>query len=58
MVHPNVFENVNYDSEAYTGFAFGFGMDRMAMIAFGIDDLRLMFEGDHQFQSQFPIYWK
>jgi len=58
MVHPNVFENVNYDSEAYTGFAFGFGMDRMAMIAFGVDDLRLMFEGDHQFQSQFPIYWK
>lgn len=58
MVHPNVFENVNYDSENYTGFAFGFGIDRMAMIAFGVDDLRLMFEGDHQFQSQFPIYWK
>lgn len=58
MIHPNVFENVNYDSEAYTGFAFGFGIDRMAMIAFGVDDLRLMFEGDQQFQSQFPIYWK
>lgn len=58
MVHPNVFENVNYDSEKYTGFAFGFGLDRMAMIAFGIDDLRIMFEGDHSFQSQFPIYWK
>ncbi len=58
MVHPNVFENVNYDSEQYTGFAFGFGMDRMAMIAFGVEDLRLMFEGDHSFQSQFPIYWK
>ncbi len=57
MVHPNVFENVNYDSEAYTGFAFGFGIDRMAMIAFGVDDLRLMFEGDHQFQSQFPVCW-
>ena len=58
MIHPNVFENVNYDSDQYTGFAFGFGIDRMAMIAFGIDDLRIMFEGDHAFQSQFPIYWK
>jgi phenylalanyl-tRNA synthetase alpha chain len=58
MIHPNVFENVNYDSEVYTGFAFGFGIDRMAMIAFGVEDLRIMFEGDNQFQSQFPIYWK
>ncbi|MBI2601664.1 MAG: phenylalanine--tRNA ligase subunit alpha [Deltaproteobacteria bacterium] len=56
MVHPNVFENVNYDSEAYTGFAFGMGLDRMAMLAFGIDDLRLMFEGDEQFHNCFPVY--
>lgn len=57
MIHPNVFENVNYDSETYTGFAFGFGLDRMAMLAFGLDDLRLLFEGDYRFQSQFPIFW-
>ncbi len=57
MIHPNVFENVNYDSETYTGFAFGFGIDRMAMLAFGLDDLRLLFEGDYRFQSQFPIFW-
>lgn len=56
MVHPNVFENVNYDSEAYTGFAIGLGLDRMAMLAYGIDDLRLMFEGDEQFHRGFPIY--
>ena len=56
MVHPNVFEAVNLDSEEYTGFAFGFGIDRMAMLGFGIPDLRQIFEGDAGFQSQFPIH--
>jgi phenylalanyl-tRNA synthetase alpha chain len=54
MIHPNVFENVGYDSEVLTGYAFGFGIDRMAMLAFGIPDLRLMFEGRQAFHQQFP----
>ena len=56
MVHPNVFEAVDYDSEKYTGFAFGFGIDRLAMLRYGITDLRLMFEGNQTFLSQFPIH--
>ena len=56
MVHPNVFEAAGLDSENYTGFAFGFGIDRMAMLGFGIPDLRQLFEGDADFQSQFPQY--
>jgi len=56
MVHPNVFESVSYDSEEYTGFAFGFGIDRMAMLNWQLPDLRQMFEGDAEFQSQFPIF--
>ena len=56
MIHPNVFEQVNYDSERYTGYAFGFGIDRMAMLAYGIPDLRVMFEGSQQFHRSFPIY--
>ncbi len=55
MIHPNVFEFVQYDSEDYTGFAFGFGIDRMAMLAYDIPDLRQMFEGDSEFQMQFPV---
>ena len=54
MIHPNVFEAVGYDSEKYTGFAFGFGIDRMAMLKFGLGDLRLLFEGIHEFLTQFP----
>ena len=54
MVHPNVFECVNYDTEKYTGFAFGFGIDRMAMTAYNLPDLRQLFEGDADFQTQFP----
>lgn len=54
MIHPNVFEAVGYDSQAYTGFAFGFGMDRMAMIKYGLPDLRQLFEGDAEFLGQFP----
>ena len=56
MVHPNVFEAVGYDSERYTGFAFGFGIDRMAMLKYGLDDLRIFFNTDPKFLKQFPIY--
>lgn len=56
MIHPNVFEAVDYDSETYTGFAFGFGIDRMAMLKYGLGDLRTLFEGDRRFQSQFHIH--
>lgn len=58
MIHPNVFEFVNYDSEKYTGYAFGFGLDRMAMLLYDLKDLRQLFEGDSQYHSQFPIYSK
>lgn len=54
MVHPNVFENVGLDSERYTGFAFGFGLDRMAMLRYGLPDLRQLFSGDSEYLGQFP----
>ncbi|HXI02237.1 MAG TPA: phenylalanine--tRNA ligase subunit alpha [Candidatus Saccharimonadales bacterium] len=53
MVHPNVFKVVGYDPERYTGFAFGLGVDRIAMMRYAIDDIRLMFEGDLRFFEQF-----
>ena len=53
MVHPKVLENVGYDAEKYTGFAFGFGIERMAMIKFGIDDIRMFYENDLRFLNQF-----
>lgn len=53
MVHPNVLKAVGIDSEKYTGFAFGMGIDRVAMIRYGIDDLRLLFENDLRFLKQF-----
>jgi phenylalanyl-tRNA synthetase alpha chain len=53
MVHPNVLENVGYDSERYTGFAFGLGIERIAMQKFSIDDIRLFLQGDLRFVSQF-----
>jgi phenylalanyl-tRNA synthetase alpha chain len=53
MVHPKVLEGVGYDSEKYTGFAFGFGIERMAMIKFAIDDIRLFYENDLRFLNQF-----
>ncbi|MBP9707844.1 MAG: phenylalanine--tRNA ligase subunit alpha [Oligoflexales bacterium] len=56
MVHPNVFEAVNIDSERYTGFAFGFGIDRLAMLKYRLNDLRTLFESNYQFLSQFPLY--
>ncbi len=51
MVDPEVFRQVGYDSERYTGFAFGGGIDRMAMLRYGIDDLRLFFSGEAHFTS-------
>ncbi len=53
MVHPQVLEGVGYDSEKYTGFAFGFGIERMAMIKFAIDDIRAFYENDLRFLNQF-----
>lgn len=53
MVHPEVFRQANIDSEKYTGFAFGFGVERLAMLRYGINDLRIMFENDLRFLKQF-----
>lgn len=53
MVHPAVFENVGYDTSKYTGFAFGMGIERIAMLKYGIDDLRKFFENDFRFLRQF-----
>ena len=53
MVHPAVFENVGYDTTRYTGFAFGMGVERIAMLKYGIDDLRRFFENDLRFLRQF-----
>ncbi|HUX64236.1 phenylalanine--tRNA ligase subunit alpha [Sulfuricella sp.] len=53
MVHPNVFGHVNVDSEKYLGFAFGLGVERLAMLRYGVNDLRLFFESDLRFLRQF-----
>lgn len=53
MVHPQVFENVGYDPETWTGWAFGFGIERIAMIRYGINDIRLFYENDVRFLRQF-----
>ncbi len=53
MVHPNVFENVGIDNERFTGFAFGMGVERLAMLRYGVNDLRLFFENDMNFLGQF-----
>jgi phenylalanyl-tRNA synthetase alpha chain len=53
MVHPQVFENVGYDPEVWTGWAFGFGIERIAMIRYGINDIRLFYENDVRFLDQF-----
>jgi len=53
MVHPNVFQAVGYAADAYTGFAFGMGIDRLAMLKYGIDDIRLLYENDLRFLNQF-----
>jgi phenylalanyl-tRNA synthetase alpha chain len=54
MVHPALFEGVGYDAERYTGFAFGMGIERLAMLLFGVDDIRQFYENDMRFLEQFP----
>jgi phenylalanyl-tRNA synthetase alpha chain len=53
MVHPDVLRHAGIDPEKYTGFAFGFGPDRLTMLRYGVNDLRLFFEGDLRFLRQF-----
>ena len=53
MVDPEVFKSVNYDTEVYTGFAFGMGVERLAMLRYGVGDLRLFYENDLRFLRQF-----
>ena len=53
MVHPKVLENVGGDSEVYTGFAFGLGIERLAMLKYGVNDIRDFTENDLRFLEQF-----
>ena len=53
MVHPRVFEHVGIDSERFTGFAFGLGVERLTMLRYGVNDLRIFFENDVRFLAQF-----
>ena len=53
QVHPNVVRNIGLDPERYVGFAFGSGVERLAMLRYGVDDLRLFFENDLRFLRQF-----
>jgi phenylalanyl-tRNA synthetase alpha chain len=53
MVHPNVLEAVGYDPERYTGFAFGMGIERVAILRYGIPDIRMFYEGDVRFLERF-----
>ena len=53
MVHPTVLENCGYDAERYTGFAFGLGIERVAMVTYGVSDMRLFVEGDVRFLERF-----
>ncbi len=55
MVHPAVFEAVGYDPDRVTGFAFGLGLERVAMLKYGVDDIRLFYENDLRFLDQFPL---
>jgi phenylalanyl-tRNA synthetase alpha chain len=55
MVHPAVFEAVGYDAERYTGFAFGMGIERVALLKWGVEDIRLFYENDLRFLEQFPL---
>jgi phenylalanyl-tRNA synthetase alpha chain len=54
MVHPTVLTNVGLDPEEWSGFAFGFGLDRLALMRHGVDDIREMYTGDVRFLEQFP----
>ena len=53
MVHPKVLERVGYDPQKYTGFAFGLGAERIAMLKYGIDDIRHFYANDIRFLQQF-----
>ena len=53
MVHPNVLDAVGVDPERYTGYAFGMGVERIAMLRYGIDDIRTFYENDARFLQQF-----
>ncbi len=53
LIHPNVFKHVGYNPDKYTGFAFGMGIERIAMLKYGINDIRLFFENDLRFLNQF-----
>jgi phenylalanyl-tRNA synthetase alpha chain len=53
MIHPNVLRGVGLDPEEWSGYAFGLGLDRMPMLRYGIDDIRLLFENDLRFLRQF-----
>ena len=55
MVHPAVFESVGYDPERHTGFAFGMGIERIAILKYGVEDIRLFYENDLRFLEQFPV---
>ena len=55
MVHPAVFEAVGYDPERYTGWAFGMGIERVAQLKWGVEDIRLFYENDLRFLEQFPL---
>jgi phenylalanyl-tRNA synthetase alpha chain len=53
MIHPEVFDHCGIDSERYTGYAFGFGVERIAMLRYGIPSIKLLFENDPRFLEQF-----
>jgi phenylalanyl-tRNA synthetase alpha chain len=53
MVHPQVLKNCGIDPEKYSGFAFGMGVDRITMVKYGINNIRLLFENDNRFLEQF-----
>ena len=57
MVDPNVFKSCNIDSKEYTGFAFGMGVERIAMLKYGITDIRKFYENDTRFLNQFQSAW-
>ena len=53
MVHPEILENMGYDPKIYTGFAAGLGVERITMLRYGIEDIRLFYENDQRFLDQF-----
>jgi phenylalanyl-tRNA synthetase alpha chain len=55
LIHPNILERYGIDTERYSGFAFGLGIERIPMLQYGVDDLRLFLENDLRFLEQFPL---